>query len=128
LLQISEKDEPILQHLLDISTEDLPEENDISGYRLTFKFAKNPFFNEEVLVRPTDCAEVPVATKLYPERIVAGAALCFGWPLGSRPFGFITCNSEFTDSRLLQGTLQGMCIACISLIADCTSEFKRYWG
>eukprot|EP00884_Botryococcus_braunii_P023655 jgi/Botrbrau1/9974/Bobra.0012s0068.2 len=50
-LMITEKDEPILSHLIDISAEDLQEENGLTGYRLHFKFAKNPFFDEEVLTK-----------------------------------------------------------------------------
>jgi Nucleosome assembly protein (NAP) len=53
--QISEKDEPILSHLIDISCEELDEENTVTGYRLHFKFAKNPYFEEEILVCHLPC-------------------------------------------------------------------------
>ena len=73
-MQITEKDEAVLEHLVDISVEELggddddkmlaggkgngEEEDDDdeddeeeSGFRLTFTFAPNEFFSEIVLVR-----------------------------------------------------------------------------
>lgn len=48
--QISEKDEAVLEYLTDITEEELDEEEGECGFRLTFHFAKNPFFPHETLV------------------------------------------------------------------------------
>ena len=67
--QITEKDEAVLEHLIDISVEELDGEDDDdkkqgdgdedededdeeeSGFRLTFTFEPNEFFSETTLVR-----------------------------------------------------------------------------
>jgi Nucleosome assembly protein (NAP) len=49
-LQISEKDEGVLEHLIDITEEELDPEDGETGFRLTFHFAKNPYFPHETLV------------------------------------------------------------------------------
>lgn len=65
-LQITEKDEEVLEHLIDIQVEELgspadgheegdeeeEEEDEECGFRLVFTFAPNDFFSETVLVRP----------------------------------------------------------------------------
>lgn len=65
-LQITEKDEEVLEHLIDISVEELgqeaapqgeeEEEDDEpeEGFRLTFTFEANSFFTETVLVSAPD--------------------------------------------------------------------------
>ena len=54
-VQLSQKDEDILEHLTNIECEELEGEEDedgdeIAGFRLSFHFAKNPFFDHDVLV------------------------------------------------------------------------------
>lgn len=49
-MQISEKDEGVLEHLIDITEEELDPEEGETGFRLTFHFAKNPYFPHETLV------------------------------------------------------------------------------
>ena len=56
-MQLSQKDEDILEHLTNIECEELEGEEDedgdeIAGFRLSFQFAKNPFFDHDVLVSP----------------------------------------------------------------------------
>ena len=65
-VQITEKDEAVLEHLIDISAEELGEDDEEekedededdddveqNGFRLTFTFEPNEFFSETVLVRP----------------------------------------------------------------------------
>lgn len=41
----------MLEYLVDITDEDLDEDEGECGFRLTFHFAKNPFFSNETLVR-----------------------------------------------------------------------------
>lgn len=50
LLQVTDKDEPILEHLTDIQVEYLDGEDE-TGFRLVFTFAPNPFFSNDKLVR-----------------------------------------------------------------------------
>ena len=57
-MQLSQKDEGILEHLTNITCEELEGEEDedgdeIAGFRLSFHFAKNPFFDHKVLVSPS---------------------------------------------------------------------------
>ena len=54
-LQLSQKDEEILAHLTDIECEELePTEDEdgdeLAGFKLTFRFSKNPNFDHESLV------------------------------------------------------------------------------
>lgn len=49
-MQISEKDEAVLEYLVDITEEELDAEEGETGFRLTFHFAKNPFFPHDKLV------------------------------------------------------------------------------
>ena len=55
-VQITGKDEEVLEYLADVTVEDLePEEDEdgdeMAGFKLTFTFAPNPFFENETLVR-----------------------------------------------------------------------------
>lgn len=60
-MQITEKDEEVLEHLIDIRVEELggapaakegeEEEEEECGFRLVFTFQPNEFFSETVLVR-----------------------------------------------------------------------------
>ena len=63
-VQLSQKDEDILEHLTNIESEELEGEEDedgdeIAGFRLSFHFAKNPFFDHEVLVSPAHGGLLP---------------------------------------------------------------------
>lgn len=49
--QITEKDEEALKHLVDIKWEHF-EGEDTKGFKLFFHFEPNPFFDNDVLVRP----------------------------------------------------------------------------
>ena len=49
LLQITEKDEAVLENLVNISSESLTGEDEC-GFRILFEFADNPFFQNKVLV------------------------------------------------------------------------------
>ncbi len=56
-VQLSQKDEEILTHLTNIECEELePEEDEdgdeLAGFRLSFHFDKNSFFDHDVLVSP----------------------------------------------------------------------------
>ena len=66
MLQLTEKDEAVLEHLIDIAAEELgtgpkkgagaegeEDAEEESGFRLTFTFEPNEFFSETVLVRPS---------------------------------------------------------------------------
>lgn len=63
-MQLSQKDEDILEHLTNIASEELEGEEDedgdeIAGFRLSFHFAKNPFFDHAVLVSPAHGGMLP---------------------------------------------------------------------
>lgn len=49
MLQITEKDEAVLEHLVDIRSESLTGEDEC-GFKITFEFADNPFFKDKFLV------------------------------------------------------------------------------
>lgn len=49
LLQITEKDEAVLEYLIDIRSETLTGEDEC-GFRICFEFADNPFFEDTLLV------------------------------------------------------------------------------
>ncbi len=49
-VQITEKDEAVLEHLVDLSCDELEGEEE-AGFRLTFHFRENPFFSNTTLVR-----------------------------------------------------------------------------
>jgi nucleosome assembly protein 1-like 1 len=55
--QISEKDEGVLEHLIDITEEELDPDEGESGFRLTFHFAKNPYFPHETLTKTYHMSE-----------------------------------------------------------------------
>lgn len=59
-MQISEKDEGVLEHLIDITEEELDPEEGETGFRLTFHFAKNPYFPHETLVGPFGAKSPPL--------------------------------------------------------------------
>lgn len=48
-LQITEKDEAVLEHLVDITCDELEGDGE-AGFRLTFHFRENPFFTNTTLV------------------------------------------------------------------------------
>ncbi len=50
---MTEKDEAVLEHLVDITEEEL-ESDENSGFRLTFHFSENPFFPHNTLVSACD--------------------------------------------------------------------------
>lgn len=49
-MQISEKDEGVLAFLTDIRSEEMYDEGEC-GFKLTFEFADNPYFDNKLLVR-----------------------------------------------------------------------------
>ena len=49
-VQITEKDEAVLEHLVDLSCDELEGEEE-AGFRLTFHFRENAFFSNTTLVR-----------------------------------------------------------------------------
>ena len=63
-MQISEKDEGVLEHLIDITEEELDPEDGETGFRLTFHFAKNPYFPHETLVGPAPVEPAPCSLVL----------------------------------------------------------------
>ena len=57
-MQIQENDEDVLEYLTDIRCEDLwgtegEEDEDEEGFKLSFVFAKNPYFSDKELVSPS---------------------------------------------------------------------------
>ena len=56
VLQLTEKDEGILEYLVDISSEDLTAEDEC-GFKLTFEFAENPYFENKILVGLRICLD-----------------------------------------------------------------------
>ena len=66
-VQITEKDEEVLAYLADLRCEELEEggvdeEGDpLEGFKLSFHFAPNPFFDDVVLV----CARTPCSSGLF---------------------------------------------------------------
>ena len=56
VLQLTEKDEGILEYLVDISSEELTAEEEC-GFKLTFEFADNPYFENKILVRVRICLD-----------------------------------------------------------------------
>lgn len=46
---IEEWDEPVLEYIRDITKEDIDESDSNKGFKLTFFFAENPFFTNEIL-------------------------------------------------------------------------------
>ena len=71
-VQLSQKDDEILTHLTNIECEELePEEDEdgdeLAGFRLSFHFDKNPFFDHDVLVSSlSSCISTCVETQLRP--------------------------------------------------------------
>ena len=56
-VQLTAKDEEVLEYLADVAVEDLEPEVDedgdeMGGFKLSFTFAPNPYFDNETLVRP----------------------------------------------------------------------------
>lgn len=75
LMQLSEKDEEVLAYLTDITSEDLEgtvdeDGDEMAGFKLSFHFKPNPFFDHPVLVRNC-CNFLPVMSELLRQSINA---------------------------------------------------------
>ena len=57
-LQITEKDEEVLEYLVDIRSQELSGEDEC-GFEITFEFAENPFFENSTLVPPPPYPQTP---------------------------------------------------------------------
>jgi len=50
-VQVTEKDEEVLEYLVDVRSRELDGEDEC-GFEITFEFAENPFFENSTLVGP----------------------------------------------------------------------------